>query len=140
MEKPLLNNPTQLPSEAVLKSVLGSAFDAYSSLMTRIAEPEFALVPEWNYYRDGGAWLCKVQFKKKTVFWLSVWDNYFRVVFYFTEKTVDGLLPLPIDSSCFQQIQQVNQIDKFIPLIFVVQTKEQLDDLLVVVEYKKKLK
>lgn len=98
------------------------------------------LIPEWNYYKDGGAWLCKVQFKKKTVFWLSIWENHFRVVFYFTEKTVDGLIPLPIASSCFEQIQQVKRIGKFIPLILTVQTIEQLDDLLVVADYKMKLK
>lgn len=138
MEKPLLNDPSVQPSDAVLSSVLGSAFEAYSELRNRVAE--MGLVPEWNYYRDGGAWLCKVQFKKKTVFWLSIWENYFRLVFYFTEKTVEGLMPLPIHSSCFQQIKEVNRIGKFIPLIFTIQTLEQLDDVLLVVDYKKNLK
>lgn len=138
MEKPLLNNPAVLPTDDVLKTALGSAFEVYSELMKRIAEMD--LEPIWNYYKDGGAWLCKVQFKKKTVFWLSIWDGYFRVVFYFTEKTVEGLIPLPIDSSYFKQIQEVNRIGKFIPLGSSVQTLVQLDDLLVIAEYKKKLK
>lgn len=140
MDKPLLNNPAELPTDAVLQSVLGSAFEAYSTLMQRIAEPELALVPEWNYYRDGGAWLCKVQYKKKTVFWLTVWEGRFTVVFYFTEKTVDGLIPLPIASSCFQQLREVNHVGKFIPLILTIRTEEDLDDVLVVSNYKKNLK
>lgn len=138
MEKPLLNNPGELPTENVLKTVLGSAYGAYSELMERIAEMDFE--PIWNYYKDGGAWLCKVQFKKKTVFWLSIWDGYFRVVFYFTEKTVEGLIPLPIDSSFFVQIREVKRVGQFIPLGSSVQTLEQLDDLLVIADYKKKLK
>lgn len=138
MEKPLLNNPSEGPTDERLNSVLGSAFTAYSELMNRIAA--LSMIPEWNYYKDGGAWLCKLQFKKKTVFWLSVWEGYFRVVFYFTEKTVEGLMPLPIASTCFEQIQEVNRVGKFIPLIFTVQTTEHLDDVMVVADYKKTLK
>ena len=38
MEKPFLNNQAELPTDAVLKVVLGSAFEAYSELMKRIAD------------------------------------------------------------------------------------------------------
>lgn len=138
MEKPLLNNPLVYPTDEELKKVLGSAFEALSELMLRIADME--LVPEWRFYKDGGAWLCKVQFKKKTVFWLSVWESHFKVVFYFTEKTVEGLMPLPIESNLFQQLKLVNRIGKFIPLIFRIQMSSQLDDVFTVADYKKKLK
>jgi len=136
--KPLLNNPTVLPSDEVLKSILGSAFEAYSDLMNRIAEME--LVPQWNYYKDGGAWLCKVLFKKKTIFWLSVWENRFRVVFYFTEKTMVGLAELDIEPALVQQLTSVAAIGKLIPLALNMQSSGQLNDLLTIAEYKKKLK
>jgi hypothetical protein len=138
MEKPSLNNPLVLPSEEVLASVLGSAMHAYSTLMERLAEG--GMEPIWNYYRDGTAWLCKVQFKKKTVFWLSVWDGFFRVGFYFTENTVEGLNPLPIHSSCFVQLREVKRVGKFIPLSLEVREVVDLEDVLVVADYKKKLK
>jgi len=138
MGKPLLNNPAVLPTDEVLKSILGSAFEAYSECMERIAEME--LVPEWNYYKDGGAWLCKVQYKKKTVFWLSIWENRFRVVFYFTEKTMVGLAELDIEPALVQQVVQAAPIGKLIPMGFNVQKKDQLNDLFTVAHYKKKLK
>jgi hypothetical protein len=138
MEKPSLNNPQVLPSEEVLTSVLGSAYNAYSILLERMAET--SLEPIWNYYRDGGAWLCKVQFKKKTVFWLSVWEGFFKITFYFTENTVEGLNPLPIHSNCFEQIRAVKRVGKFIPLTFEVHEAVDLEDVLLVADYKKKLK
>jgi hypothetical protein len=138
MEKPLLNNQAELPTDAVLKVVLGSAFEAYSELMKRIAEME--LFPQWNFYKDGGAWLCKVQFKKKTIFWLSVWENRFRVVFYFTEKTMLGLAELDIEPALVQQLIGSSPIGKLVPLVFNMQAKYLLDDLLTVADYKKKLK
>jgi len=138
MEKPFLNNQAELPTDAVLKAVLGSAFEAYSELMKRIAEME--LVPQWNYYKDGGAWLCKVQFKKKTIFWLSVWENRFRVGFYFTEKTMLGLAELDIEPALVQQLIGPSPIGKLVPFVFNIQAKYLLDDLLIVADYKKNLK
>lgn len=138
MEKPLLNNPAELPTDEVLKKVLVSAFEAYAALMQRIAGMD--LIPEWKYYKDGGAWLCKVQFKKKTVFWLSVWENRFRVVFYFTEKTLVGLSELEMEYAIIQQLANTEHIGKLIPLGFTIQTKNQLVDLLTVANYKKNLK
>jgi hypothetical protein len=138
MEKPLLNNPSELPTDAVLKSVLGSAYTAYSTLMERMAELEF--VPQWNYYKDGGAWLCKVQYKKKTVFWLSIWENRFRTAFYFTEKTISGVAELDIEPTLVEQLTNAASIGKLIPMAFNIQTVDQLDDFLTVANYKKKLK
>lgn len=138
MEKPLLNNPAELPTDAVLQSVLGSANEAYVELMRRLALME--LEPMWNYYKDGGAWLCKVQFKKKTIFWLSIWENYFRIGFYFTEKTMSGIAELNIEPALVQQLAIAVPIGKLIPLGFSIQTTAQLDDLITVAAYKKTLK
>ena len=51
---------------------------------------------EWRYYNDGKAWLCKVVNKKKTVFWLSIWEHYFKTSFYFTEKHLESIDALNI--------------------------------------------
>lgn len=48
---------------------------------------------------DGKAWLCKVVFKKKTGFWLSVWDGFFKAGFYFVERHCPGIHELEIDDS-----------------------------------------
>lgn len=138
MEKPLLNNPAELPTDAVLKNVLGSANEAYDELMRRLALME--LEPIWNFYKDGGSWLCKVQYKKKTIFWLSIWENYFRIGFYFTEKTMSGIAELNIEPALVQQLASAAPIGKLIPLDFRIQTTAQLDDLITVAAYKKTLK
>ncbi|PKP08994.1 MAG: hypothetical protein CVU09_13085 [Bacteroidetes bacterium HGW-Bacteroidetes-4] len=50
--------------------------------MQEVNLPETPWQVQWRYYNDGKAWLCKVSYKKKTVFWLSVWEAYFKVAFY----------------------------------------------------------
>lgn len=85
METILLRDKEQYPAGEILMNALSDSYASFSELMAMIAGTEYRLAPEWNYYNDGKAWLCKVVYKKKTVFWLSVWDGYFQAAFYFTE-------------------------------------------------------
>jgi len=66
MELPFLKDPEIYPSDDVLKNVLGTSYPAFEELTGKIKDTEYALEPEWRYYKDGKAWLCKVCHKKKT--------------------------------------------------------------------------
>jgi len=127
------------PTPQVLEAALGSAYPTFSELMDNIASTALALTPEWRYYKDGNAWLCKVCSKKKTIFWLSVWEQTFKAAFYFTEKTGSGIAALEIDPAIKADFTSAKPIGKLIPLVFTMRTKDQLRDLLKVVEYKKRL-
>ncbi|GET22250.1 DUF3788 family protein [Prolixibacter denitrificans] len=140
METIQLKDPNTPPSDEVLKEVLGTSFDAFDELMKTVRNAPYDLVAGWNYYIDGMAWLCKVQFKKKTVFWLSVWDHYFKTAFYFTEKTKPGVLELEISEPVKTDFIEKKPTGKSIPLVINVTGKEQLGDVLRIVEYKKRLK
>jgi hypothetical protein len=140
METILLNDRQVFPDDEVLKTVLGKSFGAYTGLMKTVMAAEFGLLPEWNYYNDGKAWLCKAVFKKKTVFWVSVWEGYFKTAFYFTEKNCDGIDRLEIDPEIKQSFRSANHIGKLIPLVLSVRSSDQLPDLLRIIEYKKSLK
>ena len=135
-----LKDPNTPPSDEVLANVLGDSYAAFDELMKTVAEPPYELLAGWNYYKDGKAWLCKVQFKKKTVFWLSVWDHYFKTAFYFTEKTKPGVMELDINESIKTDFNQKELTGKLIPLVIDLTGKEQINDVLTLVEYKKKLK
>jgi hypothetical protein len=88
METPALKDPAISPAKKILENALGKSYAAYEELMNITEGSAFELTPKWNYYNDGKAWFCKVQYKNKTVYWVSVWDRYFKIAFYFTEKTL----------------------------------------------------
>ncbi|ULQ60863.1 DUF3788 domain-containing protein [Brucepastera parasyntrophica] len=88
MNNQLLRDASVFPDGKILESALGKAYPVYSEFMDTITSGEYNLEPEWRYYNDGKAWLCKIQYKKKTVLWLSVWERFFKTSFFFTEKTV----------------------------------------------------
>ncbi len=140
METRLLREQDVPPTKEVLANALGNSYPAFEALMEIITNPQYGLVPEWNYYKDGKAWLCKVCYKKKTVFWLSVWTDFFKTTFYFTEKNCSGVIVLDIEEKIKEDFERNKSIGKLIPLTLNIDRKEQIQDLLKIIEYKKSLK
>lgn len=140
METRLLRDKEVYPSNEVLQKALDKSYLAFNELAETIINENYALVPEWIFYKDGQSWLCKVSYKKKTVCWISVWDKFFKVGFYFTEKTRLGIHELDIENKIKEDFSQSKNIGKLIPLVINVFEKEQLNDVLKIIEYKKELK
>jgi hypothetical protein len=140
METMTLKDPQILPTPEVLQGVLGTSYPVFDEMIKTITQDSYSITGDWHYYNDGKAWLFKAVFKKKTVFWLSVWDGYFRTVFYFTEKNCTGLFDLGISQSILDDFQSQKPIGKLLPLVIEMKVEEQLPDVLKIIEYKKKLK
>jgi hypothetical protein len=140
METILLRDQQTPPTAEVLSESLGTVYSVYEAMLEAVTSADFDLVVEWNYYKDGKAWLCKVSFKKKTIFWLSVWDKHFKVSFYFTEKTKGEIETLDISDQIKKDFSQSKSIGKLIPLTLMIENEEQLPDLLKIVACKKGLK
>jgi hypothetical protein len=140
METPVLKDPAISPTVKTLETALGKSYPAFEELMNIIESGQLGLAPQWNYYNDGKAWLCKVQYKKKTVFWLSVWDKYFKMGFYFTEKNCKGIFELDIADSIKKEFKEHKPVGKLLPLVLSITKKAQLNDALKLAEYKKNLK
>lgn len=136
----LLRKEEVTPTEKVLEEALGKdIFDVYLMLM-QIIESEFQLEIQWRFYKDGKAWLCKVIDKKKTISWLSIWDGFIKISFYFTEKTRWGIYDLQINNQIKDKFKEVEVIGKLIPLILDIEKEKELADLAEIIKYKKNLK
>ena len=132
----LLDDPKIYPDDKVLRKALGKSFSAYSNLMEKLAGPDYSFLHEWRYYNDGKSWLCKVTYKKKTVFWLSAWEGHFRASFYFTERSGSGIASLDIPKEIRNAFAKAKPFGKLIPLRFVIDKPDQLEDFMKVVNYK----
>lgn len=136
----LLHEKETVPTNEVLENVLGKEFFNIYRELIKIFTDEFGLEPQWNFYKDGNSWLCKVVYKKKTILWLSVWKNYIKTGFYFTESTGTGVLELDIDNKIKEVFEVAKPIGKLIPLTLDINRQNQINDLKEIVKYKKGLK
>ena len=132
----LLRDPSVFPSDEILAEALGESHSAYTKFTERL--PGYGITAaEWRYYNDGKSWLSKNEHKKKTVFWLSVWDGFFKVAMFFTEKTCTGVYELQVAEE-FKTFEKMG--GKIKPLVINVNVGTDLDDLFKVIEYKRDLK
>lgn len=133
--KQLLRDPEQTPNEELFNSILSEQLlQTYKEIQKVFLQ--LNLSSEWIYYKDGKSWLCKVIRKKKTVVWISLWDNHFKSSFYFTEKNRNGIETLAIDSKLKESFSQAKPIGKLLPFTLTLKRAEYLDDFIKLVEYK----
>jgi len=138
METQLLKDPEIFPSKEVLKNALGSEiYSVLEELETRLTQKEFGITLEWRYYQDGKAWLCKACYKKKTIFWLSVWEGIFKTAFYFLERHLEEIDALEITEQIKEDFYRTKSVGKLLPMLVNINKQEQLDDFLKIVKFKK---
>lgn len=138
METIILKDSAIYPENNILEMVLEDHYQYYQKFANIIKDKN--LLMEWKYYKDGNNWLCKIQNKKKTVCWLSVWTIGFKVTFYFTVKTIIGIHELDINEEIKKTATQVINVGKLLPIILTIDNEEKMRDALKIAEYKMHLK
>lgn len=138
MGKTILNDAGQEITQEVLQSVMGANYQNYISVEGILAGRQLSAT--WNFYKDGKSWLCKVQHKKKTVLWLSVWEDCFKLSFFFTEKTKEGIGELDIASQIKENFRKQEVAGKLIPLIIEVRGESVIVDVEKIIDYRIKCK
>lgn len=136
----MLTDPNIPPTGQLLDEILRESYPVYEAVIASVTGPGYGLEPQWRYYNDGKAWLCKMVFKKKTIFWLSVWDGFFKAGFYFVERHLHGIGELDVDPEIKKALAEAKPFGTLFPVTLEMKKKEQIRDLLRLIEYKKKLK
>lgn len=137
METISLKEKEVFPSAEVLKNVLGASYPAYEALVKELAAMD--ITPEWNYYRDGNAWLCKMPCKKKNLGWIATYDGYFSITCYFMEKHFEGIAQLDIADSIKEAFYQTKPSGKLIPMNIRINSGELPEDVMRMLVFKKSL-
>ena len=86
MEKPCLNDKNEYPNDEFLSRYLGKVKNTWDSFVDLLDESYPSFSREWRYYKDGKNWLYKITKKKKTICWISIYNNKFKTTFYFSDK------------------------------------------------------
>lgn len=144
----LLRDASIKPTMDIVNDCLGAASKVYKKFLEEIKNYDILLM-DWRYYHDAKAWLSKGEYHWKTsrgnnkikpLFWLTIWNGYFKVSFNFLEKTKDQLLLLPIREDTKERIKESklngNKI-KFLSVIFDVDDEKQLYDIFLLAKFRK---
>lgn len=115
------------PKLAVLSPILGESFEFYSKLLDLFNEYE--MTPEWRYYADGKAWLCKVTKKKKTIVWMSAWKGFMQATVYAPQKYLQEVYASDIQEITKERIRATKDVGISKPCIFQIKDEDALKDI-----------
>ncbi|MBF4694310.1 DUF3788 family protein [Fusibacter ferrireducens] len=136
--KILLNDPDVYPDEDILKCELGEMYKHYLSLIELF--DTYGLTYTWRYYNDGKSWLCKVEHKKRTIVWVSIWTDLIKAGFYFSAKHIHKVGALDIAARIKEQIPTEDNVKRLNECMFEIKDKELLPDFEKVLNLKIKCK
>ena len=140
MEVPVLNDKNQFPTEEIIFSHLGKCTNLWIDLFGYIHQTYPDFVEEWRYYNDGKSWLLKVTRKKKTICWISVLNNAFRMTCYFGDKAVKTILESKLSEQYKKQFAEGKKYGKIRGITIVFSKKADLEAAKVMLTIKEKLK
>jgi hypothetical protein len=103
MEPLILTDKSAFPTDDVIFSIIGKNREHWESLMKKVHEKFPGSEGQWNYFNDGKNWLFKMVLKKKTLFWIGVHKETFRISFYFGAKAETDISRSELPDSLKQQ-------------------------------------
>ena len=148
-EQQLLRDACVEPAKEVIVEALGMANSAYIQFIEGLKR--LSIQVSWRYYNDGKAWLGKALYKwttargtekEMTVFWLSIWDGFFRVSIYIPEKARADALGLSLGKETSAMIENAKQMGKlkFFPLVFDLRSDACFNGIYALAHFKKTIK
>lgn len=148
-QEQLLRDESIKPTDTIIANGLGAANNSYLQFIKELKKHDIEI--DWRYYNDGKSWLGKALYKwtttrgtKKeiTVFWLSIWNGFFKVSMYIPERVRTDALTLKLSSDVINMIEISKPMGKlkFFPIIFDLKSNELFNDIYMLVDFKKTIK
>ena len=86
MEPIVLIDKSVKPDEDIVFSIIGDRSILWQKIMNYLYDNHNDISEEWKFYNDGKCWLLRTSKKKKTLFWMGVLKDTFRISFWFGDK------------------------------------------------------
>lgn len=140
MDKILLTDKEQFPTEEIIFSHIGKTRTHWDAVFAHIGESHPEFNSEWKFYKDGNSWLMKTTRKSKTIFWLSVMKGLFNITFYFGDKAEAEILNSSIPQTLKDSFVNGKRYGKIRGLNIPVKSKKNVEAVKSLIEIKLKIK
>jgi len=101
MKNEILANKSVEPTEDMIFSIIGEKKLVWKQTMSYLYDNNNDITEVWKYYNDGKSWLFRTLKKKKTIFWINILDDTFRIAFYFADR----LEPIILNSELSESLK-----------------------------------
>ena len=136
-----LPDKTNVPTDDLIFSLIGERKLLWQKILTTVSEKYQNISWSWNYYIDGKQWLFKLVQKKKTIFWAAILNTgSFRVTFYFGDKAEQIIESGNLPETIKDDFRTGKRYGKIRAISILVNSEEDVTNVLKVADIKIKLK
>ena len=116
------------PDEIMIRSALGTSHIHLEDLRRFVDAEIGETKEEWKYYGKKLGWTLKKFLKKRNLFFISIYEGYFRIAFVFGDKAVDQILDSGMGPSLKKELAEARKYAEGRGLSIRVDNAGSLDD------------
>lgn len=105
-----LTDKTKRPDDDILKAALGKTFQIWRGIRKEIEKEIFPLTEEWKYYGGKSGWNLKIFHKKRNLFFIAPYNNYFQIAFIFGDKAAAEIEKSNMPESIKEELKNAKKI------------------------------
>jgi len=139
-EKFILTDRLIKPDDETLFSIIGDKSRLWQRIMNYVKENYTGISEVWNYYNDGKQWLFRLNQKKKTIFWMGVLKDTFRITFWFGDKAESLIKSSDIPDRIKSDFKTAKRYNKIRGISIKMADETDVDTVLKLVAIKLKIK
>ena len=139
MQPYVLTDPNVQPTDELIFSIIGKNSIYWQRIIKYLYDNHSDITEAWRFYNDGKCWLYRTLRKKKTIYWVGILKDTFRISFYLSDKA-EALIE---DSTLSENIKEEfrnTKGSKFRSVTVVMRSAEDLENVLKLIEIKLKIK
>ena len=140
MDPIVLNDPNVQPTKELIFSIIGENSVYWEKLIEYLYENHFNITEEWRFYNDGKSWLYRALQKKKTLYWIGVIKDTFRISFWFGDKAEPVIEASALPENIKEHFRNAKRYAHSRAVSIEMRSPEDLENALQLIELKAKLK
>ena len=118
-----------VPDEQSIRETLKSNYVHLEAIRSFISESIGETKEEWKYYGAKYGWNLKNFYKKRNLYFISMYDGYFKISFVFGERAFNAIMESDITTALKQELSEARKYAEGRGLSIDVRDDMYLDDI-----------
>lgn len=140
MEPIVLNDKSVTPTEDLVFSIIGDKRILWQQILNYLHDNYNDITEVWKFYNDGKSWLFRTLRKGKTIFWIQLVEDTFRITFYFGDKAEPIIEQSDLPESIKADFRNAKRFNTIRGITIKMTYKEDAVNAIKLIELKLKIK
>ncbi len=125
-----------VPNEDMISEALGSVYAELEAIRRQNRESIGETREEWKYYGLKNGWSLKTFLKKRNLYFIGIYQGYFRIAFVFGEKAFQAIMDSDLSAELKSELEGARKYSEGRGLYIKVGGSGHLEDIKKLIRFK----